>query len=279
MRTIDAPTLDALSLYDAVALRRLSAARARLSTIRSSVARCYRAYERRPADLTAMSPLATDDRTKQTLKANYPALGRTQADVRDALLSAAPRGRCPLCGEREATTLDHYLPRSTYPEFAVLPLNLVPCCRECNVKKLDDVRRNGRAVYLHLYVDVLSEDEQFLFAELAIRNGVPDVKYRVDPPPSLGPPLSGRVVTHFSSLELATLYESMALDEAAVQAQSVEYQLAEGVPIQDIQAGLRREAGYVARVHGANYWRHAALQAYAADYDFCAGACSGWLPA
>lgn len=39
----------------------------------------------------------------------------------DQLLIAAPEGLCPLCSHREATTLDHYLPKSKYPRLSIVP--------------------------------------------------------------------------------------------------------------------------------------------------------------
>lgn len=39
---------------------------------------------------------------------------------------------CPMCGSPTTGTLDHYLPRDQYPDFSVLPCNLVPACGVCN---------------------------------------------------------------------------------------------------------------------------------------------------
>jgi hypothetical protein len=45
---------------------------------------------------------------------------------------------CPLCGITSIATHDRYMPASLFPEFAVHPLNLVPCCFTCNSTKGDD---------------------------------------------------------------------------------------------------------------------------------------------
>jgi len=44
---------------------------------------------------------------------------------------------CPYCGINTGDTFDHYLPISKFPEFSIFPLNLIPCCAECNRKKGD----------------------------------------------------------------------------------------------------------------------------------------------
>ena len=46
---------------------------------------------------------------------------------------ASRYNRCPSCGQRDVKTLDHYLSKDDYPELAVFPANLVPCCFECNL--------------------------------------------------------------------------------------------------------------------------------------------------
>lgn len=42
---------------------------------------------------------------------------------------------CPICGLRDATDLDHYIPRQLFPEFSIHPYNLIPICHKCNNKK------------------------------------------------------------------------------------------------------------------------------------------------
>ena len=63
---------------------------------------------------------------------------RKNTDARvyyDRILSVVPNARCGFCRLRTAWTIDHYLPKEAFPEIAVLPINLVPCCRDCNSLK------------------------------------------------------------------------------------------------------------------------------------------------
>lgn len=41
---------------------------------------------------------------------------------------------CPMCGSFHRGTLDHLLPKNTYPAFAIFSRNLVPACK-CNSKR------------------------------------------------------------------------------------------------------------------------------------------------
>ena len=63
---------------------------------------------------------------------------------------------CPACGEPGTpNTLDHYLPKDSYPHFCVTPLNLFPMCDACQEEK---GTKTGDAdsprFFIHPYFDV-----------------------------------------------------------------------------------------------------------------------------
>ena len=62
--------------------------------------------------------------------------------------------KCPLCGVRDITDLDHYAPRSIFPEYSVHPRNLIPTCHECNLAK-DNVwlTQSGHRIIFNAYFD------------------------------------------------------------------------------------------------------------------------------
>ncbi len=84
--------------------------------------------------------------------------------------------RCPFCGLDRASSFDHYLPKSRYPEFSVAAANLIPACRECNGLKGDQVAVEGRR-FLHPWIDPL--DIELLECELDTSRPLPGVDFRV----------------------------------------------------------------------------------------------------
>lgn len=50
----------------------------------------------------------------------------------DKLILLAHNEKCPYCGQQVVKTLDHYLPKTLYPTYAITPYNLVPSCEACN---------------------------------------------------------------------------------------------------------------------------------------------------
>ena len=55
----------------------------------------------------------------------------------DALRTAGKSKLCPVCGSQSGATLDHYLPKTTYPEYSAYSWNLIPACFDCNTHHSD----------------------------------------------------------------------------------------------------------------------------------------------
>lgn len=84
--------------------------------------------------------------------------------IYDQILAAANE-RCPLCGFRQATTLDHQLPKKHYPALVVTPINLVPACKDCNKAKSSNFPTKAEEVSLHPYYDDV-ENDRWLYADV-----------------------------------------------------------------------------------------------------------------
>ncbi len=80
--------------------------------------------------------------------------------------------RCPYCGilRQSTTDLDHFLPKGTFPEYSILPLNLVYICTRCNSQghkgTLINDNDTGRRLFLHPYTD--QELGEYCFLECSI---------------------------------------------------------------------------------------------------------------
>lgn len=62
--------------------------------------------------------------------------------------------RCPICDCSFAysqVTLDHILPKSKYPFLSITPINLVPTCYNCNMRKNDGIPSKVLNPYFHGY--------------------------------------------------------------------------------------------------------------------------------
>ncbi|WP_198406318.1 hypothetical protein [Delftia acidovorans] len=73
---------------------------------------------------------------------------------------------CPACGEDGTpNTLDHYLPKQSYPEFSITACNLFPMCDICQGKKgTATVNATNQRLFLHPYFDQFTDVQVFCLA-------------------------------------------------------------------------------------------------------------------
>lgn len=131
--------------------------------------------------------------------------------IYDALIASAEHGRCPFCGHRVVSTLDHFLPKTHYPVLAVTPDNLVPSCKDCNHTKGQKSLTDPADQYIHPYYSEI-EGELWLSAEV-VETIPASVRFFVEPFAGWPDLLGQRVKNHFSRLELNKLYSSQAAQE------------------------------------------------------------------
>ncbi|MFJ4518444.1 HNH endonuclease [Streptomyces sp. NPDC088816] len=190
--------------------------------------------------------------------------------IYDDLILAAKDGRCPLCGQRPVSTLDHHLPKTLYPALAVDPLNLVPSCADCNKLKLDVTPRSSEEETLHPYFDDVEHDS-WLKAEV-IEVAPAALRFFVDPPAAWSPTLIRRARLHFKTFGMASLYASQAAQELG----NIKYYLTQLYEVgqkrgaQRVQDHLAEQAESRRRAH-INSWQSATYQALADSAWYCDG--------
>lgn len=187
--------------------------------------------------------------------------------IYDKLIAAPAHGRCPLCGQRTVSTLDHHLPKDQYPALVVVPGNLVPACADCNKAKTNVVPQTGEEETLHPYFDNV-ENEQWLYAEV-IEESPAALRFFVTPPIQWSDSLAARVRHHFKLFKLAALYASHAGEELTNIRHILSVLFAkagyEGVKNHLWDSAASREAAHV------NSWQTAMYKALADSDWYCAG--------
>jgi hypothetical protein len=199
-------------------------------------------------------------------------VGAPGRDVYDELIGAAPQDKCPLCGHNSVTMLDHHLPKAYYPVLAVVPLNLVPSCSDCNKTKLASIPHGAEDVSLHPYFDNI-DNYRWLRATV-IETRPAALRFYVETDNRWGAILQHRVQNHFNMLRLGQLYAS----EAAEELVNIRYgltQLRAAAGIESVKSDLNDRALSCAHAR-RNGWRTSAYEAWATSDWFCNG---GFEPA
>lgn len=180
--------------------------------------------------------------------------------------AAAPYKRCPFCAHRDVASLDHYLPRENYPEFAVLPVNLVPCCSGCNGEKRAFIPNAEEEQLFHPYFDDWSMYD-LLIAHIEIGSYV-DVFFGIT---DTGAPdrVRQRAQNHFDRLKLDELYSANAAAELISKREDFRMTFEADGP-EALRQDLDREA-ITRRLPFRNAWQPALYRALADCSQFWQG--------
>ncbi|WP_213908383.1 hypothetical protein [Stutzerimonas nitrititolerans] len=191
------------------------------------------------------------------LRACYNVATQPLKELKQAIIKAQPKRLlkyCPMCGTTLPGTFDHYMPAVDFPEFAVHPLNLVPCCAKCNSTKDDDwLCAAGKRQFLHAYTDQIP-DLQFLAVTLhenRARDAV-GAAFSLQRPAGLANEQWDLIDSHFRRLKLIDRYDERGNDEVAeILSDCRTFLDAGGQKVRDF---LSKRAEDRITVYGRNHW-------------------------
>ncbi|OFW87501.1 MAG: hypothetical protein A3J37_07315 [Alphaproteobacteria bacterium RIFCSPHIGHO2_12_FULL_45_9] len=134
--------------------------------------------------------------------------------VYDSLLNSA-NGQCPFCGGiGRPRNLDHFMPKAHFPQFSILPLNLIPCCWECNMDgKGENFARVAKDQFIHPFLDnTRFFNEQWIFAtyNLGLAGEPNSMSYYTKFPSYWTQTDKDRAKNHFETFDLAKRYKVFA---------------------------------------------------------------------
>nr|WP_314747181.1 hypothetical protein [uncultured Campylobacter sp.] len=181
-------------------------------------------------------------------------------------IKASPKlGKCPYCGFGQVATLDHYLPKSEFQIFSILPNNLIGCCRDCNTTK-----RNTVLNTIHPYYDDFTKT-QWLFAKVNWSELTMD--FFVDTKNINNDLDRKKIEGHFSVYELAKRYAVEAASE--LNDLGIEFGN-KNLTKTDIKEELNEKFKSKAMNH-INHWKTAMYQALCQDQCYYNGGYSKFL--
>lgn len=183
--------------------------------------------------------------------------------IYDALLNAA-KEKCPFCGGIGIPrNLDHFLPKAHFPQFSVLPHNLVPACRDCNMDgKGHAFATNPEDQIIQPYAD---NDrffvEQWIFATYHADNDEEpgEFEYYTLPPEHWTEVDKLRVRKHFRDFNLARRYAIKAAELLGTVLLQIRKMEKVGIDSRNIQYYLLQPGIDV--VPFVNHWQKGMYQA------------------
>jgi hypothetical protein len=183
--------------------------------------------------------------------------------IYDALLNGA-KEKCPFCGGiGMPRNLDHFLPKAHFPQFSVLPRNLVPACLGCNLgEKTQSFAIDAEDQIIHPYLD--NErffSEQWIFATYnAGYDGEPgEFEYIAIPPEEWREVEKQKARKHFRDFGLARRYATKAAEHLGIVLLQIESLREAGLDSETISTSLLRPG--VDAAPFVNHWQKGMYQA------------------
>ncbi|MGW5740211.1 HNH endonuclease [Amycolatopsis sp. NPDC003861] len=263
------PTRDYVHDYDFALSKAGSPAVDALVEVRDEVLDAYRVYDLLEGNPGSVIPLEISEEAKKALHDNFKFTQKRRllSVLRDEAMELTYKGLCPMCCSAQVKDLDHYLPRSLYPEFSLLSLNLVPICSRCNGTKRSKIGTVGER-FVHAFYDDLPEDRPALRVDLSFESRGIRADFSVNP--ALPGDLFKLVEYHFNNLELSEHYSVLASQELVERLQALDKTF-----IDEGSDGVGEFAGdqsdWIRRKFGFHHWKAALYDAVKVDQRFLDG--------
>lgn len=181
MRNINHSVQDPITFIDSISKNLHKVDQLQYKKVESDVKNQYSIFANNQRQLETINPLwntlnGADMSKMECTRKMYSRQRKSIKDLWNELHTLNGGGkvlRCPLCGLDYVYDLDHYMPKSIYPEYAVHPQNLIPICRRCNNKKLEQwVDLQNKRVIFNAYFDIITI-ERPLICDIIIQNNLP----------------------------------------------------------------------------------------------------------
>jgi hypothetical protein len=279
LKNLNPPQLDATLIYNDIKEKSKNTENLdkqdRLINLETYVLARYVVYENFKNNLEMIeNSLITDELDKKSLISCYNRNkdGYLEGEVVAKILeiqSVQHKNTCPYCGIDRPKTIDHYLPKSDFPEFAIYPPNLIPCCGRCNTKKNDRWINNGRRLFFHYYFDIAPR-HKFLYASLKfnskMNDQIPIVEFRIHNDGNIDPKIFSLIQAHYQELNLLEEYSEYVIRDLSSVHDNVSHNTHR--PISEHIQTLKESMESDVRLFGINFWRTSMYQAIIDSNEF-----------
>lgn len=163
---------------------------------------------------------------------------------------------CQNCSINSINTLDHILPKATFPEFSVNPKNLFPCCSECNSYKQSSIEDDNKGRFLNLYIDKLP-DKQYLYVDIKVnKNKELDFHYFLKNPKDQIPnDLFSNIEFHYEKLRLLHRFRLHSIEYISELDNKI-YEFIKLLPLSSIISSLNDVNEKNKNAYGRNHWKY-----------------------
>lgn len=271
MKNLCIPTNLGIELIDKIIENKSRAKKAIFAQLRNGVNDRYEVYSENRGELSVVDKIENwSEKEKKLLLSCYGnnkefnVARKNIMDMQEDIWKA----RCPYCGISEPKTIEHYLPKDDYPEFAVYGLNLIPCCSICNSYKGEEWKKSGERLFINFYFDEIPM-EKLLYAYLEYTKDdlIPNIFFKLIRNKRVDDSAFRRIRSHFDRLHLLSRYADIVNEEYTNIFQSARIHI-ERCSEESYKESLLEIKESMENRYGINYWKVALYEAIAHSDDF-----------
>lgn len=161
---------------------------------------------------------------------------------------------CQYCTINAVNTLDHFIPKQSFPEFSVNPLNLFPCCSECNSKKSNLWLDNNRHLFLNLYLDELP-NKKYLIADFDFQDDIPMVTFSLNNSENIDSRTYEVIESHFIRLDLLKRMRKESNEKITDIINAIKGSYKLNSDIDSVKSAIRETEEDNKKAYGYNHWK------------------------
>ncbi|MCR8659176.1 HNH endonuclease [Paenibacillus endoradicis] len=257
MINLNPPQHIGISLYDDITSKKNNDRKNRLGNLRSLVNQRYTEYLTKIYNLHEIIPLShLSDEEKidlQSCYSNNVELNKKEIIIKK-MQTISMQAVCPYCGISEPDTLDHYLPKGTFPEFSVLSINLIPSCGTCNRNKGEKWLEGETRRIINFYYDQLPNEKVLnIHIEYVQESDIPVISFSLSNEVGITESFFNTIEFHYRDLHLFERFSKQVSDKFT----GIYLELLEGVSVLSIEEqkdNIQRRINSLTKRYGLNHW-------------------------
>lgn len=207
-------------------------------------------------DLASLTPKVLTIEQKNDLKGLYDYGTKPFQQLNDILTTSDNNTRqpiCPFCTINNVNTFDHLIPKNEFSELSDHPVNLMPCCSQCNGMKSSNWRNGNVRKYLNLYIDHLP-DVQYLFVKLSIEDDTIKANFFVDNRNNINNDLFLKISNHYTDLELCKRF-ALNCDNSISELKNTLISMNSIIEKHQLREIIKNTEKQNRLLYGFNYWK------------------------
>lgn len=161
---------------------------------------------------------------------------------------------CQNCTLEAINSFDHVLPQTEFIEFVVHPKNLFPSCTTCNSHKSKIWRKNGKILFLNLYIDILPQ-VQYLFVKISITGNLIEPTFYLQNIHHINLDFYELLKNHYTKLHLFRRFKEKSGNIIEELENSIKPYKNSSLPKSDLVLLIKEKINLDQKSFGLNYWK------------------------